>query len=181
MLICSVEGCGRKHESRGFCAAHAVRARRNGVPGPAAIETKHHNCDKSVRDEYGRKLCIRCQEWKPEAEFYRNRRCSDGLLPYCATCCRDRVNKQKTGLSRAEVDAIVTVQGGCAVCGSTEHRGRNWVVDHDHRCCPGSYHCGQCFRGVLCSHCNAALGFAKDSPDVLRALADYLDRTALVP
>src|SRR5688500_5543103 len=95
---CSVEGCDRKHECHGYCRGHYARVRRNGEPGPAEFETKHHSRDKSVRDCVGRKLCLRCGEWKPESGFYRNRQCSDGLLPYCATCCRERVTKQKTGM-----------------------------------------------------------------------------------
>lgn len=35
------------------------------------------------------------------------------------------------------------------------------------------------FRGWLCRGCNHALGFAKDSPKTLRALADYLERVEL--
>jgi len=32
------------------------------------------------------------------------------------------------------------------------------------------------FRGWLCNSCNCALGFAKDVPATLRALAEYLER-----
>lgn len=30
--ICTVEGCGKKHFSRGFCSAHYTRNRRHGTP-----------------------------------------------------------------------------------------------------------------------------------------------------
>lgn len=40
-------------------------------------------------------------------------------------------------------------------------------LDHDHET--------GMFRGWLCNHCNLVLGHAKDSPDRLRALANYLE------
>lgn len=43
-------------------------------------------------------------------------------------------------------------------------------------CCPDrNQTCGKCLRGLLCGKCNRAAGLAKDSPEVLRGLADYLD------
>ena len=44
------------------------------------------------------------------------------------------------------------------------------VVDHCHR--------RRRVRGLLCNHCNAMIGQARDRPEVLRAGADYLDATA---
>ena len=32
------------------------------------------------------------------------------------------------------------------------------------------------FRGWICNRCNSALGFVKDSPELLRRLADYLEK-----
>ena len=34
---CSVEGCDRPVQAKGWCSTHYARARRNGVPGPAEI------------------------------------------------------------------------------------------------------------------------------------------------
>lgn len=42
-------------------------------------------------------------------------------------------------------------------------------IDHDH--VSGNV------RGMLCGDCNVALGRAKDRPDVLRTLADYVERS----
>lgn len=36
------------------------------------------------------------------------------------------------------------------------------------------------FRGWICQGCNKALGYVKDSPERLRALADYLEKVANV-
>ena len=40
--------------------------------------------------------------------------------------------------------------------------------DHDHKT--------NKFRGWVCGNCNRALGCAKDSPSILRKLADYLEK-----
>ena len=57
---------------------------------------------------------------------------------------------------------------GATVCDTCQAYGRvvPLVVDHDH--VTGLY------RGLLCSNCNTALGFAQDSPIILRKLAHYL-------
>lgn len=62
--------------------------------------------------------------------------------------------------------------GVCATCSVVPIEGRKLVVDHDHR--TGKV------RGLLCQPCNISLGAAKDKPDVLRSLADYLVRSATI-
>lgn len=47
-------------------------------------------------------------------------------------------------------------------------------IDHDHNCCAGGFSCGKCVRGILCHHCNSALGFVRDSEDTLNKLIKYL-------
>lgn len=66
----------------------------------------------------------------------------------------------------------------CAVCSTDQPGTKDWHVDHDHSCCPGKRSCGECVRGILCSRCNTAIGGLQDDPTLLRAAADYLDRTA---
>jgi len=47
-------------------------------------------------------------------------------------------------------------------------------IDHDHNCCPGNWSCGKCIRGILCMHCNWALGHIKDRIDRAEKLIEYL-------
>ena len=87
---------------------------------------------------------------------------------------RDRFN-----MTVQEYDDLLERQGGgCAVCGAAAGR-RRLHVDHDHSCCPVTRKdfrtCGRCVRGLLCSACNRALGYASDDPARLRALAEYLE------
>lgn len=67
----------------------------------------------------------------------------------------------------------------CAVCGLPFSSQRLWkpVIDHDHKCCPiKGRSCGKCIRGIVHSSCNLLLGYASDSPKLLRGAAEYLLR-----
>jgi hypothetical protein len=62
--------------------------------------------------------------------------------------------------------------GGCAVCGITPENITSGVlkttlaVDHNHTT--------NKVRGLLCFHCNIAIGHARDSIDTLLRMVDYL-------
>lgn len=94
-----------------------------------------------------------------------------------------------TGYTRAAVKGLtldqlaalyVAQRSTCAACDYLEppnaKRSTRLHIDHDHGCCPGERACGQCVRGLLCQPCNQALGQAGDSPERLRALADYAEK-----
>ena len=92
---------------------------------------------------------------------------------------RDRMagytRKWKYGISQDDYDRLFAEQGGvCAICRKPEtakdRLGRtrtNLSVDHDHR--TGA------IRGLLCHHCNAALGHVDDDLELLRSLVAYLE------
>jgi hypothetical protein len=124
----------------------------------------------------GRKLCLNgCFQVKPVSEFGRHPRSPDGLQARCKPCESTRLMLRRHGLSFADKVNIAAAQGGCAICHRSEPGAKGWVVDHDHSCCPGEKSCPKCRRGVLCQWCNNALGYAQDSPEILRAAADYLE------
>lgn len=83
---------------------------------------------------------------------------------------REQHLKRKYGITLAEHDAMLTLQGNCcAGCSGLEPGGKGtWHVDHCHD--TGKV------RGLLCRGCNAALGLVKDSPETLRKLALYLEQ-----
>lgn len=58
--------------------------------------------------------------------------------------------------------------GRCEGCSGPLLPGPTTHVDHDHT--TGKV------RGLLCKTCNMGMGLLKDSPDVLRRLAAYLER-----
>jgi hypothetical protein len=76
--------------------------------------------------------------------------------------------------AQAWVDRVVELGLGCEVCGNTVE---DIGIDHDHACDAGhpiKQGCDKCFRGILCSSCNGALGLVRDDVDRLLALASYL-------
>jgi hypothetical protein len=73
----------------------------------------------------------------------------------------------KYGITLADRDAMIAMQGGCAICLNMVPD-TDWHVDHDHE--TGAV------RGVLCRWCNLTLGNAKENVNRLRRAADYLDR-----
>lgn len=93
--------------------------------------------------------------------------------------CRVCLNlSQKYGIDRTQRDAQLAAQNGCCeLCNSEitfgvheagKRRDNTAVVDHCHA--SGAY------RGILCGTCNLTLGNVKDSPDLLRRMATYLER-----
>lgn len=73
--------------------------------------------------------------------------------------------KNRYGIDTDEFDRIRDAQGGaCAVCGVRPTG--NLCVDHCHAT-------GR-VRGLLCHHCNKAIGLLRDSPEACRRAAEYL-------
>jgi hypothetical protein len=78
---------------------------------------------------------------------------------------RNATYKRKYGITLDEYDAMWSVQNGtCLIC--DEHHDRLFV-DHDHAT-------GE-VRGLLCNQCNLCLGHARDTPELLRKAATYLE------
>jgi hypothetical protein len=69
--------------------------------------------------------------------------------------------KRRYGLTVDEYDALVAQ--GCSICGSSEQI----YMDHDHAT--------NAVRAPLCSCCNSGLGMFRDSPELLRHAAVYLE------
>ena len=86
--------------------------------------------------------------------------------------------RTRQGLSQAEVRAAIAAQGGrCAIGG--EPLGGSIVVDHCHACALRHGHapergCRSCYRAIVCSAHNLALGAFRDDPDALRRAAIYV-------
>lgn len=80
--------------------------------------------------------------------------------------------KKRHGLTREQHRNLIESQGGlCPGCGEKLESRRHTHVDHDHTRTRDEGN----IRGVLCTHCNRALGAVRDRPDVLRNLISYLE------
>lgn len=75
----------------------------------------------------------------------------------------------RRGLTIDDFNKMLELQGGkCATCGDIP---KKICIDHDH--ITGKV------RQLLCNGCNTSLGMVKERPEVLRALASYLERHAI--
>ena len=145
------------------------------------------------------KTCLDCKLEKPKEEFSANKNKKDGKDIYCKPCAsirakaytkrfpgynskpptkesKDYIFRYKHGIERDQILAILEEQIYCKIC-KTEllKKDRDWVVDHDHNCCPKNKSCDNCRRGVICQPCNKVLGFAKDNIETLQAAIEYLE------
>jgi hypothetical protein len=124
------------------------------------------------------RTCRYCGETKPLSEFLKGKRHGLGRSYKCHKCHREATRKQfragKLTITEEEYLQMVKAQEGvCAICGNPETASKGEIVnrlavDHDHST--------GVIRGLLCRHCNTALGLFKDSLTRLQAATVYLSR-----
>jgi transcription elongation factor Elf1 len=127
-------------------------------------------------------LCPLCSE-TDISKFYLNAK-GHRKNAYCKEChkirCKDRWNNKsdldkktytaaKYGLSPdAYVKLYESQEGKCAICNEIPTTKRGLHTDHCHT--SGKV------RGLLCHHCNTALGSFKDNINLLNKAVDYLNK-----
>lgn len=183
---CSFRGCGRPFRARSsgvpLCKSHYEQARL-GLPLrpiraklPAGLYTKcQYNAPPCDRPHSSGGYCATHYQqwsdgkpltpirgWKSQAEWgptcrYRG----------CTAVSRSRglcIVHYGRGISQFARDAILALQGGRCLCGTSDPGQRGWQLDHAHDDCtrghnPNNY-CQDCVRGMLCIACNRhALGW----------------------
>lgn len=104
--------------------------------------------------------------------------CGQEPLPSAVRCGRcTSINRighfTRKGLPAEEIERIREAEKDpnkrCANprCQSdTPGANKDWQYDHDHKT--------NKFRGILCQGCNLSLGLAKDDPEILQGLIEYL-------
>ena len=117
----------------------------------------HKSKRSRIRNPEMQKESMRKWASKQPAEFHRQRGRKSQL-------------KLKYGLTEADYQQMLETQNGaCAICGTTTPTGK-WkvfAVDHCHE--SGKV------RGLLCNECNRGIGLLRDSSDLLRKAAEYID------
>lgn len=124
------------------------------------------------------KVCNNCKTSKPLDDYYTvSKRSKPTIFHICKDCCavqklkmkayyRDWELKKKYGVSIEEYkQQCETRENVCDICATktdTMH------VDHNHKTSK--------VRGYLCGSCNRGIGLLKDSPEVLRLAAEYLEK-----
>ena len=143
------------------------------------------------------KTCTKCGETKKISDFPLIGKTAPGKYrAACLECKRNsyrkanhpnwekELNRQREakfqsrfGISTETRDKIIaSVNYQCMACGDSEIEAfGNLGLDHDHSCCDSEKTCGKCIRGVLCFHCNLALGYLKDDPNRVKGLLNYLE------
>jgi hypothetical protein len=135
------------------------------------------------------KTCIKCNQEKEIDLFAKGGKYADGRRNYCKQCHSNYVtgyiknnpskrSKQnpdrkfkRHGLSEEKYINLLNMHNAkCHAC--KERDAIN--IDHNHSCCSGSYSCGNCVRGLLCSQCNTALGLLGDDLQKINNLIGYL-------
>ena len=148
------------------------------------------------------RVCTKCGEFKLWELFRLSSTGKNGRHPWCKECDAKRAreyrakNKEAINLKgreyyRANKDKIrayfrqrtygitpdeyeqkvESQQGGCAICGEIPSGTGNHSmlhVDHDHDTNE--------VRDLLCGNCNLAVGHVRESPEIARKVADYLER-----
>lgn len=112
------------------------------------------------------KQCNNCKETKPFTEFHKHKTCKGGYMTYCKPCFNYQTlagkHRKRYGLSPEQMTNMK--KSGCELCHATE----NLHIDHNHDTNE--------IRGVLCTNCNRGLGHFKDSPELLKKAAEYLEK-----
>lgn len=131
-------------------------------------------------DENGNIHCRNCGEYFKEDQMKQSKVGKYKGLSYCAECApllsRTRT-LQKYNLTLEDYHNLLQSQNfSCLICKQKDTSFRRRLsVDHDHACCPGEGSCGNCVRGLLCHHCNSALGNVKDNIQTLQNMIEYLN------
>lgn len=124
---------------------------------------------KAYRKRNAKACKARCASWRSRnlEKARALSRAWNAANPERMKAAWDRKRFKKYGMTRDDFEELFKLQGcRCAGCGSYDPKGKDWHIDHEHK----TKH----VRGILCSGCNSAIGFAKDNPQTLRNLADYV-------
>ena len=116
-----------------------------------------------------KKRCTKCKKLKPLKDFAKEKFGAQGRKSCCKECRKWIDIYKKYKLTKEEWESLLKKQGStCAICHRDKPKDSHWHTDHNHA--TGA------IRGILCHHCNQALGIFFDSPVFLQSAMDYLNR-----
>jgi hypothetical protein len=123
------------------------------------------------------KTCRRCRERHPRNRFPHGRhlcrKCHNAEKErgYGTRWKRNQNLRNRYGISLERYEAMHRRQRGrCAICREFPRGQRPLMVDHRHHTTPAFV------RDLLCTSCNTAIGQARESVRILRAMVRYVER-----
>jgi len=144
---------------------------------------KRHHIQRRLSRTLPRKefyICNVCKKEKPYREMAKNKNTISGVSGTCRNCTNEQAvlsKYRRFGLTRKIYQEMFQNQDGkCAICKSEiasydiNGKIKRLYVDHSHS--TGKV------RGLLCNNCNTAIGHLRDSPELLRKAAQYLENHA---
>jgi hypothetical protein len=194
--VCTVEGCGRRHKARGYCQTHYTMLARGSSIKPIKVRERNKpecctedGCAEPVKSKglckmhYQRLLRhghTRYTDRKKEPKKCVVPSCENWL--YAKGLCHSHYAKQrywqKFGISIGDYLRMHEEQGGvCKICKQPETsknaqsgKTKDLAIDHCHKT--------NAIRGLLCSHCNTALGLFEESTEILKSAIKYLNTSS---
>jgi hypothetical protein len=184
--------CGGEHVRRGDYI-------RKGLSRSCGCRTREliATAKRQPRVTVASKRCSACRTFKPAPAFSANSRSPDGLRYNCKDCHSEHMRVRRMDPAKAAIEQEacrrwraklssrasllwkqygITIedynrlrdeQGGhCAICPTVPDGAFSLCVDHDHN--TGA------IRGLLCKHCNKALGLLGDTIEGVTRAVDYL-------
>ena len=130
--------------------------------------------------ESGQVVCRRCEELKESFHFSKGQ--IENPSRVCKSC-RSELNKTwkesnpgymdewRYNLSVNDKERIIEKQGGTCANGNCQYG-----LDDDHKLYVDHCHKTGKVRGLLCHHCNTALGLLMESPDKIAGLMNYAEK-----
>lgn len=125
-------------------------------------------------DVSGNRQCKGCEEYLPLESFYikEGSRLGTTLCKVCSNGVSKEYNKtiyrfKKYGITEQDFQRTLEKQKNCCTICQKPFTSRNAVrIDHNHKTLK--------FRGLLCHHCNVAIGHLNDDINILKQAIKYL-------
>ncbi len=141
--------------------------RKGSGPSPRWCE----ECHRVRRNKRQRERRASMSEAERKEKSQRDRKYREKIKTADPMFHRRNNLRRQYGLTLEDFEELLRTQNGrCAICNSESpgKRSKNWHVDHDHAT--------GVVRGILCSHCNIALGNFGDDIERMRKAIEYIER-----
>lgn len=153
-----------------FCSKPCAGLYNNRQRAPHIIRQTPEQ-RKAYNRQYMRQWSHKHRDAINEKRRKQNRPYGEAIREYRAKNRRRLTNQdrsRKYGITPQQFQNLLSSQNyRCAGCQAEDPGKRGWHVDHDHAT--------KLIRGILCYHCNIALGHLRDNANTTRRLAEYLD------